>query len=193
MILAFLRVGTSPFFLFKSTLKHLAFSLICVYSTVANAQLNSATTSLVLATSSDSEKTKGRHVTVTRYADAFCAKRKTGSKLLRKKYAKARHEFAPLQVATGEPFIFQVNYQEKRRDSERVCAAQLGFTPKHGRLYRAEYQVSGQVSRCEITLYDITGTQQLVKAEITPEFICTKKGQNGNKNGVPSHSLIDRF
>ncbi len=177
----------------KPQFKSIFVRLLIVFSGLASTQIYAATTDLVLATSTDSEKTTGRHYTVTRYTDTSCSKPKKNSKLLRKKFAKDTHEFAPIKIATGELFVFQVNYEEKRRDSERLCAASLGFTPQEGRLYRAEYQVSGQVSRCEIAVYDITEEKQLVEADVKPEYSCAKRGKNGNKNGVPSHSFIERF
>lgn len=152
---------------------------------------NSLNFELIAAT--DSEKTLGRHYTVTRYLDELCNKPKKNAKLLRKKYVKNQHQFEPLSVPTNELFIFQVDYSEKRRDSERSCAASVGFTPKDGRRYKAVSEVSGQVSRCLIKLYDVTDGEQELEPELRPKTMCTRKGATGNGNGVPSHSMIERF
>lgn len=172
---------------------YLCMVILAAVPALASAQLEGATAGFYLATSTDSENTKSRHYTVTRYIDTSCTKPKRRAKLLRKKYAKRSYEFAAIEIPVSRPFIFQVNYQEQRRDSERLCSSLVGFTPQLGRLYRAEYQVSAQVSRCEISLFDITEGKRRIDAEVRPEFSCSKKGTRANRNGVPSHRFIERF
>lgn len=141
----------------------------------------------------DSEQTLGRHYTVGRYLDDQCKKPKRNARLYREKYVDDVETFDTIDIAAGEPFIFQVDYEEKRRDTERSCSAAAGFTPIAGRTYRGEFVVSGQVSRCLITLYDVTEAETEMEAEVVPETMCTRRGATGNGNGVPTHAMIDRF
>ncbi|WP_189398108.1 hypothetical protein [Arenicella chitinivorans] len=158
---------------------------------IATAQENTAQFSLIGKT--DSEKTLGRHYTVNRYLDDTCTKPKRGSRMYRAKYVDDVEVFDTIDIPSSEPFIFQVDYEEKRRDTERSCSASIGFNPEAGRRYRADYDVSGQVSRCRITLYDVTEGEVELTPEIVPETMCTKRGANGNSNGVPTHAMIERF
>lgn len=153
----------------------------------------SGTAEFSLSAVTDSESTLGRHYTVVRYADDACKKIRKGAKLYREKYADDKQDFDAIELISDEPFIFQVDYEEKRRQSERSCSAAIGFTPQAGRRYRAVYEVSGQVSRCDITLFDVTEGEQPMEAEIVPETMCTRRGATGNRNGVPTHAMVDRF
>lgn len=164
---------------------------LCIY--IAQSSANEGNASLTIETLTDSTQTLGRHYTVTRYLDQACKKPKSNSKLLRKKYANDRHVFKPLELPADELFIFQVDYKEKRRDSERSCSASIGVVPQAGKDYKALYEVSGQVSRCTIQFMDITAEAQPIEAEMKPEIMCTRKGAVGNKNGVPTHSMIERY
>lgn len=164
---------------------------LCIF--VAQIKANEGNASLTIETSTDSIQTLGRHYTVTRYLDQSCNKPKSNAKLFRKKYADNQHVFKPLEIPADELFIFQVDYKEKRRDSERSCSASIGLVPQAGRSYKAHYEVSGQVSRCTIRFMDITEKAQPVEADVKPEIMCTRKGALGNKNGVPTHSMIDRY
>ncbi|RBP52846.1 hypothetical protein [Arenicella xantha] len=166
----------------------------CAWATTVQAQDSiSGSASFNLIGKTDSEQTLGRHYTVVRYLDEKCAKPKRNSRLYREKYVEDIETFDTIDIATTEPFIFQVDYEEKRRDTERSCSAAAGFTPVAGRRYRGEFKVSGQVSRCEITLFDVTEGEVEFPAEIVPETMCTRRGATGNGNGVPTHAMIDRF
>jgi len=176
----------------------LAIALTCaLIPYTALAQSNDSNTnqqsSLTLAAHTDSLKTLGRHYEVTRYLNQTCDKPKRKARLFRKKYAKDQHIFKPIDVPDNELFLLQVDYREDRRDSERTCSSSLGFVPQPGRSYRLDYKVSGQVSRCTLELVDITNEDQPMEPQVSPASTCTKKGALGNKNGVPTHRLIDRY
>jgi len=160
---------------------------------VAQTNANENNASLTIETSSDSTQTLGRHYTVTRYLDKSCNKPKSKAKLLRKKYADNQHVFKPLEIPAEELFIFQIDYKEKRRDSERTCSASIGLAPQAGKSYKAHYEVSGQVSRCTIQFMDISDEAHPIEADVKPEIMCTRKGAVGSRNGVPTHSMIDRY
>ena len=153
----------------------------------------SGSASFNLVGKTDSEQTLGRHYTVNRYLDDQCSKPKRNSRLYREKYVSDVETFDAIEVTAGEPFIFQVDYEEKRRDTERSCSAAAGFTPVAGRSYRGDFSVSGQVSRCQIALFDTTEGDVEIEAEVIPETMCTRRGATGNGNGVPTHAMIDRF
>lgn len=151
------------------------------------------TAQFALTGKTDSDQTLGRHYTVYRYVDDQCTKPKRGNRIHREKYVDDVETFDTINIPSSEPFIFQVDYEEKRRDTERSCSASIGFTPEAGRRYRADYLVSGQVSRCRITLYDVTEGEVEITPEIVPETMCTKRGATGNSNGVPTHAMLERF
>jgi len=171
---------------------------LCLYTAPALSSEDSSRTAqgssdFSLLVSTDSEQTLGRHYHVTRYLNQECEKPKRNAKLLRKKYAKNRHQFKTLSIAANELFLFQVDYKEERRNSERACSASIGFTPEPNQSYRALFEVSGQVSRCKLKLLDVTDGELEVSTQITPQIMCTRRGANGNNNGVPTHSLIEKY
>lgn len=144
--------------------------------------------------SSDSDGVRNRHYTVTQYADAQCAKPSDKSRLYRKKYAKQTHTFKEIEIASSRPFYFQVDYLEKRRKGERSCSALLGFQPASNRSYRAVYQSLGQVSGCDVKLFDVTTSElQPVSAVDLPPQSCDGNQPSGINNGVPVHTVLPLF
>ena len=142
---------------------------------------------LSLTVKSDSESTKGRHYTVTRYLDAQCNKPKKGSGLFRKKYARDSHEFSSIEIDAGIDYLFQVDYMEKRRTEDRTCSSLVVFQPQANHSYMATYTVSGQVSTCGVEIVDLTAGSVALELPEAPAFTCSKNSVSSNKNGVPVH------
>jgi hypothetical protein len=138
---------------------------------------------------SDSTDVKSRHYTVMQYVDGQCKKPSKGARLYRKKFAKESHSFPEVEIDTDKEFFFQFDYQEQRRQGDRECTALLGFQPQANRSYKAVYSTSGQVSRCSITMYDVTSEPIEITEVSKPERTCFRGKPTKNKNSVPIHSI----
>lgn len=138
---------------------------------------------------SDSTDIKNRHYTVIQYVDGLCNKPEDDARLYRKKFAKASHSFPEVEINTDKEFFFQFDYQEQRRQGDRECTALLGFQPQANRSYKAVYSTSGQVSRCSITMYDVTSEPIEITEVSKPERTCFRGKPTNNKNSVPVHSI----
>jgi len=180
----------SIIFLIRGAFAAMAGASLCIGLANAN-EAASGSASFVLQASSDSTETMTRTYSVNRYLDDSCTKYQRNPRILRKKYANSTHQFDSISISGNEPFFFQVDYFEKRRETERACSASIGFSPEPGRSYKASYEVSGQVSRCRIKLMDVTNGEQEVESTTAPETMCTRKGATGNSNGVPTHNYTN--
>jgi hypothetical protein len=139
---------------------------------------------------SDSTDIKSRHYTVMQYQDGQCNKPRKGARLYRKKFAKETHSFPEVEIDTDKEFFFQFDYQEQRRQGDRSCTVLLGFQPQANRSYKAIYSTSGQVSRCSVTMYDVTSAEPVEITEVSkPERTCFRGKPTNNKNSVPVHSI----
>ncbi len=161
---------------------------LAMFSPVSVAQ----TSELTVAATSDSEGTTGMHYTVMRYANAKCQKAEKPRKLFRKKFASSKQAMGPTQIPVVDEFWFQVSYHENRRGEERSCDYLIGFKPKRSRKYEAVMALSGQVSSCQLLLFDITNERQKVEF-VRPENSCKKVNQLGQPNGAPVHNSLKRF
>jgi len=142
-------------------------------------------------TISESTGIRGRHYKVLKYLDDQCTKPRKGFNIAKKRFAKEKREFDAIDVLVGEKFIFQIEYKEDRRNETRACSYMVGFTPELGRSYKAIYRALRQVSRCEVAIVDAYNESVVIDAQPSI-YSCVKPGKTGNKNGVPTHTILDR-
>ena len=147
-----------------------------------------------LDASSDSNDVKNRHYKVMHYIDGLCNKPKQGARLYRKKFGKQTHSFPEVEIPVQDVYFFQMEYSEKRRQGDRACAALIGFQPLANRIYKAVYATSGQVSRCELKVYDVTSSNPIEVVDVVkPERTCDRGRPTNNKNSVPVHTVKPLF
>ncbi len=179
------------------------FAISAIVATHSVAQEGSAT--LLIEVHSDTSANRGKNYKITHYADENCAKRGKSDKVFEKKYAKQKHVFERLPLETGSNFVFQIAYNEKRREGTRACTVMADFAPEAGHTYKALYTVIEEVIGCELKIYDISGSgdaglgsaesaSTLIEVAYSkPEFACKKVGKKGFKNGTPVYSYKNRL
>lgn len=124
------------------------------FTHVARAQQIS-TAQLTIEGISNSSATRGKNFSVTHYADEACSRRGKTHKVFEKKYADSVHTFNALAVETGQPFIFQIAYLEKRRGEVRRCTSIANVDLKENGIYKAVFSIMGEVTGCNIKIYDL--------------------------------------
>lgn len=178
-----------------------------------------AKATIVIESISKSSATRGKNLLVTYYQDEQCSRRGKTDRVFKKNYVNDVHRFNPLAVEVDVPFIFQVNYVEKRRDEIRRCTAISNVQLQANRSYKAVFNIVEEVIGCNISVYDVTDiAQQALEPSETdnvdalpvapnpdlellqvplkdnkPEYTCSKIGKQGYKSGTPVYSYKDRL
>lgn len=142
---------------------------------------------------SDSTDVKSRHFNVMRYQNGQCQKPRKGARLFRKKFGKESHRFDSTEIPSGSEFFFQIEYSEMRRQGDRACTVLSGFQPEANKSYKAVYDTSGQVSRCSVTVFDVTAEEFEITTINKPEMTCARGKVTRNKNSVPIHTVKPLF
>jgi hypothetical protein len=188
-------------------------SLVFVQDGAAQ-QSSTSTAQLTIEGVSNSSATRGKNYAVTFYADEACARRGKTHKVFEKKYADSIHTFNALAVDVDQPFIFQVDYLEKRRGQTRRCSSIANVDLKESGNYKAVFSIMDEVTSCNIKIYDMNpavlnnSDQQAQKNSLLassainspveieykkPAASCAKVGKIGYKNGTPVYTYKDRL
>ena len=119
------------------------------------------------------------------FKDEYCARSDLGIRSGRKFEDNSVLRTENSKILAGEKFAFTARYVEGRFGQHRTCSVTAAFLPKQDHNYKASLQVRGEVSRCNLEIYDETsGSQQAI--EFTkPKFVCLDKGASTVANGRP--------
>lgn len=89
----------------------------------------------------------------------------------------------PAPIAANGPFHFGVGYLDSGFAQNRSCMVRANFQPVAGRKYKGILTLKGEVTSCDLTLYDVTdGKEELAQLEMPPT-LCLTQGNVPIPNG----------